>query len=418
VRLTQFKTCLNTLQLALTEAEVQALLAKYSRGQGLYDYASFCANIDAVFGPEGNQAAAIHQSKSEALFSPEQQQRLVAVLETIRREVRNKRILIKPRLQDFDKTRSCHISSEQFRRVLKETGLLPPDEEDFQLVVRKYLDKGDLSQVNYVLFCREVDLPEDIAPAYRPKNPQPEPVVLHGQRREAGSTFYEGPTAGLDVISNRFSEQAVNKANDPFSVKERIRALVVMNRLRIEEYFRDFDKLRKGRVTRTQFESVLSALKVQLSKEEFDALFAQFATEDGFFNHAEFCASINRAFTDPSLQKAPLSQVAPVTVDSTKVARKNYLATTQEEGAMLSQLLREYRSAVQIKGLYLKPMFQNFDRTRSQHVTKHQFLRVLSTLGVYTEERKLNALLKAYLDKGNTEEVNYADFCEDVDSSE
>lgn len=284
--------------------------------------------------------------------------------------------------------------------------------------MRGYLDQGDLTQVNYVRFCHDVDHPEDIAPVYRPKKPEPEALVLHGQQRDAGSSFFEGPTLGLDVVSNRFSEQPVNKANDPRSVQERVRALVVMHRLRIEEYFRDFDKLRKGRVTRTQFESVLSALKVSLSKQELDALFAQFATEEGFFDHAAFCASINAAFTDPSLQKNPLSSVAPVTVKSTQCARKNYLATSPEEAALLERLLAEYRRAVQIKGLYLKPMFQNFDRTRSQHVSKQQFLRVLSTLGVFAEQPQLNALLKAYLDKGNAEEVNYADFCEDVDSSD
>jgi hypothetical protein len=32
-------------------------------------------------------------------------------------------------------------------------------------------------------------------------------------------------------------------------VEERIRAVVVMKRIRIGEFFRDFDKLRKGKVT-------------------------------------------------------------------------------------------------------------------------------------------------------------------------
>lgn len=51
------------------------------------------------------------------------------------------------------------------------------------------------------------------------------------------------------MIENRFSQPAVNIANDPNDVEERLRALVVMKRVRIEEFFKDFDKLRKGKVT-------------------------------------------------------------------------------------------------------------------------------------------------------------------------
>jgi Ca2+-binding EF-hand superfamily protein len=71
-----------------------------------------------------------------------------------------------------------------------------------------------------------------------------------------------------------------------------------------------------------------------------------------------------------------------------------------------------------IKRIHMKPMFQDFDITRNQHVTKHQFLRTLGLLGVSAPEVVLNILLKAYMDKGNVDEVNYFDFCNDVDSPE
>lgn len=85
---------------------------------------------------------------------------------------------------------------------------------------------------------------------------------------------------------------------------------------------------------------------------------------------------------------------------------------------MIAGILAEYKEAVRIKRIHLKPMFQDFDITKDQHVTKHQFLRTLGQLGVSTSEDVLNVLLKAYMDKGNVDEVNYYDFCEDVDSSD
>jgi hypothetical protein len=65
----------------------------------------------------------------------------------------------------------------------------------------------------------------------------------------------------------------------------------------------------------------------------------------------------------------------------------------------------------------MKPMFMDFDITKNQHVTKNQFLRTLTQLGVSTSQDILNVLLKAYMDKGNVDEVNYFDFCEDVDGA-
>jgi len=43
-----------------------------------------------------------------------------------------------------------------------------------------------------------------------------------------------------------------------------------MKRVRIEEFFFDFDKLRRGKVTKTQFESILSMLNFNFTKEEFN----------------------------------------------------------------------------------------------------------------------------------------------------
>jgi hypothetical protein len=59
---------------------------------------------------------------------------------------------------------------------------------------------------------------------------------------------------------------------------------------------------------------------------------------------------------------------------------------TQDECDCINKILGEYRDAVVIKRIHLKPMFQDFDITKNQHVTKHQFLRTLGQLGVTTDE--------------------------------
>lgn len=51
-------------------------------------------------------------------------------------------------------------------------------------------------------------------------------------------------------------------------------------------------------------------------------------------------------------------------------------------------------------------------------MTKTQFVRILNQLGILTDQPIVELLLKKYMDKGNSDEVNYFDFCVDVDKPE
>lgn len=191
------------------------MLSKYKQQNGLVNYADFCNNVDVVFNDTVDPIAVIENSKSTANFTDEEKDTLLALLSSIRTEIMNKRILIKPQLQDYDRTKSCHITAEQFRRVMKQLSLIPPTEELFQLLLRKYLDKGNIREINYFMFCADIDKPEDIFPVYTAKNPKPEYHIFHGQLRDAGSTFNESTTENLDVINNRYLQKRVEIANNP-----------------------------------------------------------------------------------------------------------------------------------------------------------------------------------------------------------
>lgn len=42
-------------------------------------------------------------------------------------------------------------------------------------------------------------------------------------------------------------------------------------------------------------------------------------------------------------------------------------------------------------------------------------MRILYQFGLYPDEQSLNLILRRYIDKGNLDEVNYYEFCRDVD---
>lgn len=46
-------------------------------------------------------------------------------------------------------------------------------------------------------------------------------------------------------------QKRVEVSNNPSDIEQRLQHGIVMKRVRVEEFFHDFDKLRKGHVTKT-----------------------------------------------------------------------------------------------------------------------------------------------------------------------
>ncbi len=121
-----------------------------------------------------------------------------------------------------------------------------------------------------------------------------------------------------------------------------------MKRIRIEEFFKDFDKLRKGKVTINQFTSILCMLNFSLNDAEFEALAQKYKTNDadGQFNYFAFCASINAAFTMRGIDKDPSATVKALSDEDTLLARRKYLEISEEDQRKLEDIMGQYRIAV------------------------------------------------------------------------
>jgi hypothetical protein len=116
-----------------------------------------------------------------------------------------------------------------------------------------------------------------------------------------------------------------------------------MKRVRIEEFFNDFDKLRKGNVLKNHLQTILSMLNFKLTQEEFDSLANKYKTDDPQFrfNYKDFCANINSAFTTYGVQKHPLTVISQPTNDQTVLARRKYLEMSEAELNCIKEVLVE-----------------------------------------------------------------------------
>ena len=107
----------------------------------------------------------------------------------------------------------------------------------------------------------------------------------------------------------------------------RIQAEVVAKRVRIREFFLDFDGLRKNIVTGDQFKRVINMLNLTLSEEEYQAILNEYRVEptDKRIRWMDFCDDIDLVWTTKGIDKDPLYKVPPYQTALTLPARRLYL---------------------------------------------------------------------------------------------
>jgi hypothetical protein len=93
---------------------------------------------------------------------------------------------------------------------------------------------------------------------------------------------------------------------------DKIRIATYKYGIRMGDFFKDYDKLRSGIITETQFESALS-LSIQkqafLNRNDISKLSEYYRRPDGRIYYKEFVDSMDHAFNIPELEKKPLAQV-------------------------------------------------------------------------------------------------------------
>ena len=89
-------------------------------------------------------------------FTPEEQKQLEQLLKGYQSVIATKRLHLKPQFEDFDITKIGYVTKNQFCRILKQFNLTPNDYL-YNLLLKKYMDKGNLDEVNYYEFIRDVD---------------------------------------------------------------------------------------------------------------------------------------------------------------------------------------------------------------------------------------------------------------------
>jgi len=199
---------------------------------------------------------------------------------------------------------------------------------------------------------------------------------------------------------------------------KKIQCKVVEKRVRLQEYFADFDPLRKGFCTAGQLKTVLTILNLEkeIDRTDFNHLVEAYSREDGLFCHALFCRDIDAAFSVPGLEKEPLACTPLPDATTTAPGRRNRMSLTNNRRQKINQLEDKIRKRIADRRILMKPMFLDMDKARKGLVTRSQFGRVMgSQLGFELDQEDIALLAGYYCDRGNHNDFNYVDFIKACD---
>lgn len=211
-----------------------------------------------------------------------------------------------------------------------------------------------------------------------------------------------------------------------------IQAFAFPRRIRVKEFFLDFDPLRCGRCTQPQFIRALSMTGIDLSKEQVDALVRYF-TEQGAVTHVpqvvnyeRFCGAIDRCFSEGrpltaggELGTSQHSHTSPAS------AGTNFSPRVVDDTATVGALMGRLAMLCKTRGVVLKYCFQDIERSSppsparvtprmAGKVTVPQFMRLFPFRKDFTDQ-EMQMIVERYQDKGG--DVHFMALHADVTSN-
>jgi len=190
----------------------------------------------------------------------------------------------------------------------------------------------------------------------------------------------------------------------------RIRKKCKEERIRINEFLRDFDKLRSGFITEAQFRIGLNMAKIVLSGAEFDVLSEAFRAHQKEGKHIrwrDFCDSIEEVFTKKGLEKA-VDMVLDEARTQTFYGRTK---PSKYEQVRAQDIVDRFRALLLKNRLDAKSFFQDWDRHKSFKISPKQFRQVLANFGFLMTDEELDCIVRNYGDDQN--DVKYVEFLRD-----
>ena len=246
---------------------------------------------------------------------------------------------------------------------------------------------GNADEVNYFDFCNDVDSPEQ----------------LFGVGRGYNHSFDYYPKNRPRITGVDIKKDCPNDVED---VLAKLRVVCKEQRIRVSEFFRDFDKLRKGHITAAQFRIGLNMAKIVLSSHEFNTLTSHYqGTDAQQVRWRDFSDDIDLVFTKKGLEQ---QNVDTVVDDARTVSYYGRSDPDAIDFANVEALENAFKELIQRERLDAKSFFQDQDRHNHFKVSAKKFKQIITFFKVAFTDSQIDSMVKVY---GNANgEIDYLAF--------
>jgi Ca2+-binding EF-hand superfamily protein len=174
-------------------------------------------------------------------------------------------------------------------------------------------------------------------------------------------------------------------------------------RVPLKNLFEDYDKLKKSKIPKTRFKAILNNQEIRMSERELEDICKEFAIDGDFIDYKRL------------IREVEMIRISEQEKNNIKIKCSNKLIYEPEEEKEVKLILQEIAKEIYLKRLSLKENFKDFDHLNSGHISKIQFFRVLhKIMKIDIKREKEDLIIRKYLDRDNTKEMNYFKFLNDI----
>ncbi|KAL3307012.1 hypothetical protein Ciccas_014489 [Cichlidogyrus casuarinus] len=296
-------------------------------------------------------------------------------LDKMRKMISERRMLVKPEFRAFDNLNRGHVTMTQFHRLMAMLNMQLPRPQEQAIAIRFADDHG----FNYSALLDVIDM--------SPTKPDE----------------YMYPKLLAERTSNNNCCTDDEITIDWQSLRQHLRDQVHRRRLRMIEFFKDYDKMNHGRLPVETFERALGQTPLLITPEQVAVIETQYQcrSEDrvrmidwrGFCQDLDPCEEVHDAASS---------------------------AVTAMTSCEAEEAVRKIASCAKHRGTDICWAFEDFDCAKRQTVSPAQFRRVLTTHGLAdcVTEREWLALYRQFRHTlGISDNVHYGRFLKHVNAA-
>eukprot|EP00002_Diphylleia_rotans_P036747 TRINITY_DN8140_c0_g1_i2.p1 TRINITY_DN8140_c0_g1~~TRINITY_DN8140_c0_g1_i2.p1 ORF type:complete len:1204 (-),score=221.71 TRINITY_DN8140_c0_g1_i2:627-4238(-) len=374
----QYRRILDQVHYSLSEEDFALLLRQYSvfeNGRTMVVYQPFLDDI---------------QTAGKPVVTPDMAEHAESTLrEALEHYQRNE---IVQAMHAFDQDGSGLILESRFRQVLNrfDHGLTS---DEIGAVISK-LGVLEDEYLNYYDFLDRLFLDSISSEKHQPSS-RPTPV----------------PMLKLPLETREMSQEIKQ-------IIAKVQLRVVDAKVRIHDFFKDYDRLRCGSITDAQCRRALNLAGCKLTENEIRTILENYRGKTpGSFMWNRFCDDIDSVFTVKHLERTPRVQTSSARNDL------KYKASSQAHQPVVEDIVRSVLNRLQEvisrQRIIPGPPFQDFDRMRCGRVTVTQFQQALAVLGLSVTSVEINALMSKYgLEIDGLMTMRYREFLDDLKTAD